>query len=73
MRLATKITVCAGGGVVLATLGAIGTVYSISHTNRVNELRVLMSSTIQQEETVTENVDALHEGKAIRNRCREAP
>ncbi len=65
MKLATKITVFAGGGVVLATLGAIGTVYSISHTNRINELRVLMSSTLQQAETVTENVDALHQHGAF--------
>jgi len=65
MKLATKITVCAGGGVVLATLGAIGTVYFISHTNRVNELKVLMSSTIQQAETVTENMDALHQNEAF--------
>jgi hypothetical protein len=47
MRLGTKITLCATGGVVLATVGAIGTVYAISHGNRVNELRVLISSTIQ--------------------------
>ena len=46
MKLATKITVAAGGSVVLATIGAIGTVYFISHGNRVNELRALMSSTI---------------------------
>ena len=65
MKLATKITVCAGGGVVLATVAAIGTVYSISHANRVNELKVLMSSTIQQAETVTENVDALHQSGAF--------
>ena len=60
MKLSGKNTVCAAAGVVLATLAAIGTVYSISHTNRVNELRSLMSSLIQQAETVTENVDALH-------------
>jgi hypothetical protein len=44
MKLGSKITLCAAGGVVLATLAAIGTVYAISHTNRVNDLRVLMSS-----------------------------
>ena len=65
MKLATKITLSASGGVVLSTLGAIATVYSISHENRVNELRELMSSTIQQAETVTENVDALHQGGAF--------
>ncbi len=65
MKLATKITLCATAGVVLATLGAIGTVYSISHSNRVNELRVLMSSTIQQAETVTEDMESLHEGGAF--------
>jgi len=65
MKLATKITVSAGGGVVFATLGAIATVYSISHANRVNELKVLMSSTIQQAETVTENVDTLHQNGAF--------
>jgi methyl-accepting chemotaxis protein len=65
MKLGTKITLCAAGGVVLATLGAIGTVYAISHSNRVNELRVLMSSTIQQAETVTADMEALHEGGAF--------
>jgi methyl-accepting chemotaxis protein len=44
----------------LATAGAIATVYSISHENRVNELKTLMSSTIQQAETVMNNVDELH-------------
>lgn len=65
MQLGIKITLCAAGGVVLATLGAIGTVYSISHGNRVNELHTLMSSTIQQAETVTENMDALHQAGAF--------
>ena len=65
MKLATKITFCAAGGVVLATLGAVGTVYAISHGNRVHELHVLMSSIIQQSETVMENVDALHQGGAF--------
>ena len=49
----------------MATLAAIVTVYSISHANRVNELRSLMSSLIQQAETVTENVDALHQSGAF--------
>jgi methyl-accepting chemotaxis protein len=65
MKIAAKITVCAAGGVVLATCAAIGTVYSISHGNRVNELRDLMSSTIQQAETVTENMEALHQRGAF--------
>jgi hypothetical protein len=50
----------AAGGVLLATGGAIWTVYSISHANRVNELKARMSSTIQQAETVMANVDELH-------------
>ena len=60
MKLGTKITLCAAGGVVLATGGAIVTVYAISHSNRVNELHVLLSSIEQQAETVMENVDSLH-------------
>jgi methyl-accepting chemotaxis protein len=77
MRLATKITMSASCGVVLSTLGAIGTVYAISHGNRVNELRALMSSTLQQAETVMENVDALHQGGAfdlasLRNSMKQA-
>lgn len=72
MKLGTKVTLCAAGGVVLATLGAILTVYSISHTNRVNELRSLMAASIQQAETVTENMDQLHQrgafsAEALRN------
>ncbi len=67
MKLATKITLCAAGGVVLATLGAIGTVYTISHTNRLNELRTLMSSTIRQAEGVTEDIDALHQSGVFNN------
>jgi len=67
MKLATKITLCAAGGVVLATLGAIGTVYAISHANRVNELRRLMSSTIRQAEGVTEDIDSLHQSGAFDN------
>ncbi len=65
MKLSGQITACAAGGVVLATIAAIGTVYSISRTNRVNELRELMSSSIQQAETVTENVDSLHQSGAF--------
>lgn len=77
MNLSGKTTVCAAAGVVLATLAAITTVYSISHANRVNELRSLMSSLIQQSETVTENVDALHQSGAfsldrLRKEVREA-
>jgi len=60
MNLASKITICASGGVVLATAGAIASVYLISHSNRVNELRSLMSSTIQQAETVSADMDELH-------------
>jgi len=59
------VIVCAAGGVVLATLGAVLTVYSISHTNRVNELRGLMSAAIQQAETVMLNVDQLHQRGAF--------
>lgn len=65
VKLATKITLSASCGVVLSTLGAIGTVYAISHGNRVDELRALMSSTLQQAETVTENIDALHQAGAF--------
>ena len=65
MKLGTKITLCAAGGVVLATAGAILTVYSISHTNRVNELKSLMSSTIQQAETVAATMDDLHQRGAF--------
>ncbi len=65
MKLGSKITLCAAGGVVLATLAAIGTVYAISHANRVNELRGLMSTIIQQAETVTGDMDALHQGGAF--------
>src|SRR5579864_1353593 len=65
VKLSGKSTLCAAAGVVLATLAAIVTVYSISHANRVNELRSLMSSLIQQAETVTENVNALHQSGAF--------
>ena len=65
MNLANKITLCAGGGVVLTTAGAIATVYLISHANRVNELRSLMSSTVQQAETVTADMNQLHNGGAF--------
>ena len=60
MKLGTKVMLCAAAGVVLATLGAIATVYSISHENRVNELKTAMSSTIQQAESVMTNFDQLH-------------
>jgi hypothetical protein len=60
VNLANKITVAASAGVLLATAGAIASVYLISHGNRVNELRTLMSSTIQQAETVASNMDELH-------------
>jgi len=77
VKLSGKTTVCAAAGVVLATVAAIITVYSISHANRVNELRSLMSALIQQAETVTENVDALHQSgafnlDALRKGAREA-
>lgn len=67
MNLANKITICASGGVVLATAGAIASVYLISHGNRVNELHSLMSSTIQQAETVTANMNRLHRDSAFNN------
>ncbi|MFN7998665.1 MAG: methyl-accepting chemotaxis protein [Bryobacteraceae bacterium] len=60
MNLGNKIVLFASSGVVLATAGAIASVYMISHENRVNELKTLMSSTIQQAETVTSNMDKLH-------------
>lgn len=60
MKLGLKVILCASVGVLLATAGAIVTVYSISHENRVNELKTLMRSTIQQAETVMTNVDELH-------------
>ena len=60
MKLGTKVILCAAAGVLLASAGAIITVYSISHENRVNELKTLMSSTIQQAETVMTNVDEYH-------------
>jgi methyl-accepting chemotaxis protein len=65
MKIGTKVIVCAAGGVLLATLGAVLTVYSISHTNRVNELKGLMSAAIQQAETVMNNVDQLHQRGAF--------
>jgi len=65
LHLARKITICASAGVVLATAGAITSVYLISHRNRVNELRSLMSSTIQQAETVTANMNELHANGAF--------
>jgi hypothetical protein len=65
MKLDQKVILCAGAGVLLATAGAIVTVYSISHENRVNELKTLMSSTIQQAETVMTNVDEYHVGGAF--------
>ncbi|MGA2740970.1 MAG: methyl-accepting chemotaxis protein [Bryobacteraceae bacterium] len=65
MNLANKMTICAGAGVLLATGSAIGSVYLISHGNRVNELRGLMSSTIQQAETVMANMVELHERGAF--------
>jgi CHASE1-domain containing sensor protein len=61
MQIGTKVIVCAAGGVVLSTLGAVLTVYSISHANRVNELKGLMSAAIQQAETVMADVDQLHQ------------
>jgi hypothetical protein len=65
LNLANKITLCASGGVVLASAGAIACVYLISHGNRVNELRSLMSSTLQQAETVMANMDELHDKGAF--------
>lgn len=65
MKLGQKVILCAGAGVLLATAGAIATVYSISHENRVHELKTLMSSTIQQAETVMSNVDEYHVGGAF--------
>jgi hypothetical protein len=65
MQIGTKVIVCAAGGVVLSTLGAVLTVYSISHANRVNELKGLMSAAIQQAETVMANVDQLHQRGAF--------
>jgi len=65
MKLGLKIIVCAAAGVLLATFGAIATVYHISHGNRVEELKHLMSSTIQQAETVMATVDGYHSSGAF--------
>jgi hypothetical protein len=35
MNFANEITICASGGVVLATAGAMASVYPISHSNRL--------------------------------------
>jgi methyl-accepting chemotaxis protein len=66
VNLANKITICASGGVVLATAGAIASVYLISHSSRVNELQSLTSSTLQQAEAVAADMDELH-GKGAFN------
>jgi methyl-accepting chemotaxis protein len=65
VKLSGKTTLCAAAGVVLATVAAIGTVYFISHANRVNELKSLMSSMIQQAEAVTVSMDSLHQNGAF--------
>jgi hypothetical protein len=39
MKLGSKIILSASAGVLLATAGAIATVYSLCHENQVNELR----------------------------------
>ena len=67
VNLANKITLYAGGGVLLATAGAIASVYMISRTNRVNELRSQMSSILQQAETVMADTDRLHSDGAFNN------
>jgi methyl-accepting chemotaxis protein len=65
MKLGNKVILCAASGVLLATVGAIATVYSICRENRVNEIKGLMGSTLQQAETVMANVDELHALKAF--------
>jgi archaellum component FlaC len=71
MKLVTRITAMAGGAVVLATAGSIACVAWIAHGNRVNELRGLMSATLQQAETVTENMDFLHRQGAFKESARK--
>jgi hypothetical protein len=55
----------AGAGIVLCTLGSIGTVYYISRGNRVEELRRLMSSTLQQAESILAEMEGLHRQSAF--------
>jgi methyl-accepting chemotaxis protein len=65
MKLGSKVIMCASAGVLLATAGAIATVYSICHENQLNERKGLMRSTLQQAETVMTDVDELHDGGAF--------
>jgi methyl-accepting chemotaxis protein len=60
MKLGSKIILSASAGVLLATAGAIATVYSLCHENQVNERKNLMRSTLLQAETVMNDVDELH-------------
>jgi hypothetical protein len=60
MKLGNKVILCAASGVLLAIAGAVATLYSICRQNRVNEIKGLMGSTLQQAATVMANVDELH-------------
>jgi hypothetical protein len=60
MKLGNKVILCAAAGVLLATTGAIATLYSICHQNQVDERKGLMRSTLEQAATVMTNVDELH-------------
>lgn len=65
MNVGKKIMLGAAVAVFLTILGAIGTEYTISRGNRVNELRKLMSGTVKQSETVRNNLDIMHSAKAF--------
>ncbi|HVM60250.1 MAG TPA: bacteriohemerythrin [Verrucomicrobiae bacterium] len=65
MKLGTKIMLASAGAVILATLGSVFTVYTISKRNRVNELRRAMSNEIKQAEVVRGQMEAMHKAKVF--------
>ncbi len=65
MKLGTKLLGAAAAAVLLTTVGGIVTVYLLSSRNRVVELRELMSSIVEQSESVAGSMDYMYKNDAF--------
>lgn len=65
MKLGNKITLAAAVAVLATTIAAVITVYVIAQRNRVQELKALMQSTLDQAERMRDKMEVLHGSQAI--------
>lgn len=65
MRLGTKITLFGSVGVLAAVGSTIAGAYSITRSRSIEQLRITMTQTLNQADTITSRIAALHDAKAF--------